>query len=49
MLVPVDTLLYGGLEFAFGADPLRFPFARLRTAGMPGARPKLATAEREPG
>lgn len=45
--VPVDTLLYRGLEFAFGAEPLRFPFAMFRLAGTSGDWPELVTVSED--
>ena len=46
--VPVDTLGYRGLEFAFG-EPPRFPFALLRRGEGSGDWPELVTGGEESG
>jgi hypothetical protein len=43
--VPVDTLTYRGLEFAFGAEVTRFPFTVIRPAGARGPWPDLVARE----
>ena len=47
--VAVETLTYRGLEFAFGADTIRFPFVVLRLAGSSQEWPALETQVQKTG